>query len=115
MTLFRVVVDPTYADLQWVQIFGKKSGENYLPLNFKYRLNSVFVWYLKNQFRGRIGEMIDFSKKNAKIRLRFIFLVCKNTRNHRRLTICTSLDYRRETILEKKRTKKFPLLFLKVR
>jgi hypothetical protein len=35
------------------------------------------VRYLKNQFRGRIGEMIDFSKKNAKIRLRFIFLDVK--------------------------------------
>lgn len=35
----------------------------------------------------------------------FYFFRCKNTRNHRRLTICTSLDYRRETILEKKRQK----------
>lgn len=76
MTLFRVVVNSTYADLQWFR-FLVKSGENYLPLNFKYRLNSVFVRYLKNQFRGRIGEMIDFSKKNAKIRLRFIFLDVK--------------------------------------
>jgi hypothetical protein len=71
MTLFRVVVNPTYADLQWFRFLVKK------------RQNSST----------------------------FYFFRCKNTRNHRRLTICTSLDYRRETILEKNGKKIPPFIF----
>lgn len=50
----------------------KKLAKNYLPLNFKYRLNPVVIRYLKNRFRGRIGER-QFWKKTPKKFLGFIF------------------------------------------